>query len=293
MHTPHPYSFCLLQYHHSVALGEVLNAGLLVYLHEERTLHFLYPDRLLRLRLAYPQLAEKTLRQYCKHFEKRADELNAQREIFTEYALESGGLPRLIEAELLPPDASALRFGSLRRGIYYTDAQSALANLYNQFFYLFDDAPNRERVDDRKVLTRYKLLLRELGLLQPAEGRPALIQYKYKAKLAPDAEYTFDVAWRDTNTLHLVEPASFDYKERIDILNRTDTLYGRFTKPSAVAFADTHHCTFDLLLAPPRVPELFRSYDNAIKLLDEVSHLKLVTPDELSRYSQQTIEALF
>ncbi len=294
MTTPHPYSFCLLQYHHSVALGEVLNAGLLVYLHEERTLHFLYPDRLLRLRLAYPQLAEKTLRQYCKHFEKRADELNAKPEIFAEYALESGGLPRLIEVELLPPDASALRFGPLRRGIFYTDVQSFLASFYNQFFYLFEDTlEDAQQVDDDRLLQEYKKLLGSLSNAHAKLPQSPRLTYNYVAHLGPESEHTFDLAWKEQQVLHLVKPASFDLKERKNIQRKADLFYGRFAKPSAVQYAETHSCTYDLLLAPPRLPDLFKTYDGALKLLYEVPHLKLVTPDELGRYSQQTMQALF
>ena len=72
------FTYALLQYHHSQVLGEVLNIGLVVYFPDHNKLDFIYPNKLIRLKFAYPDVPEKTIKSYFKYFQSRVDELNKQ-----------------------------------------------------------------------------------------------------------------------------------------------------------------------------------------------------------------------
>ena len=56
------FTYSLLQYHHSQLLGEVINIDLIVYFPDSSRLEFVYPEKLLRLRYAYPSVPEKTIK---------------------------------------------------------------------------------------------------------------------------------------------------------------------------------------------------------------------------------------
>jgi hypothetical protein len=131
------FTYALLQYHHSQLLGEVLNIGLIVYFPEHKRLEFIYPEKLIRLRFAYPDVPEKTIKAYFKYFDQRVKDLNDSSHIFHDYDL-GKSLKVFLEKEFLAPDASALQFGNFRTSVLYTPDLERITNqLYNLYFSVF------------------------------------------------------------------------------------------------------------------------------------------------------------
>ena len=131
------FSFVLLQYHHSQILGEVLNIGLFAYFPEHHQLKFLYPEKLVRLKCAYPDAQEKTLKSYLKHFETRAGELCSIPERFTHFD-SNESLLEFLHAEFLPSDSTALQLGTVKKSVSYTTDLDQLTNqLYHLYFRAF------------------------------------------------------------------------------------------------------------------------------------------------------------
>lgn len=284
------FTYCLLQYRHSQLLGEILNIGLLVYFPEFKKLEFIYPEKLIRLKFAYPDVPEKTIKAYFKYFEQRVEELNLNPEIFSDYDLNKS-LELFINKELIPSDSSALQFGNYRTSVLYTTDLGHIKNqLYNLYFSVFQSQDNvSRRIDESILLLKYKKLLKEYTHQDKAIQETSKFHYDYSIEPDKTTKITFDVAWQENNQLHLVKPVSFDLK-RLDTINKKAyQYYGQFIHLQS--FAETNSYLFDVILAKPKSKALFTAYDKAIKLLQEPKRVNLIEFDELKSYSKATVES--
>ena len=98
----------------------------------------------------------------------------------------------------------------------------------------------------------------------------------------------FDVAWQDEGNLHLVKPVSFDLVKPETITRKAYQYYGQFL--DLQDHAEDKKLLFDLILAKPRSKALFKTYDNAIRLLEKPDRVKLIEQEELDSYSKETVE---
>lgn len=284
------YTYCLLQYHHSQLLGEVLNIGLIVYFPHEKKLDFIYPEKLIRLRFAYPDVPEKTIKSYFKYFIQRINELNANPEIFSNYDLNIS-LQKFVNTEFLAADSSALQFGNFRSSVLYTTDIEHLKNqLYNLYFSVFQVQDNiKKRVDESVLLHKYKKFLDEYTRQSAGVKENNNFHFDYSIQPNKTSKITFDVAWQDKAHLHLVKPVSFDLI-RPDAINRKAyQYYGQFT--DLQDYAESKGYLFDVILASPKSKSLFSAYDNAIRLLQKPNSVTLVELKELDSYSKTTVES--
>lgn len=287
------FTYSLLQYRHSQLLGEVLNIGLIAYFPDAGRLEFLYPEKLLRLRYAYPSVPEKTIKAYFKYFQERVDELNQQKDIFSEYDL-NNSLKVFLETEFLQSDSSALQFGNYRTSVLYSSKIELILNqLYNLYFSVFRIEENsHKRIDESHLLIKYKNLLKE-GLEHSNNGFANLefdYDFQFGLETSAKSHYRFDVAWEDQNGLHLVKPVSFDLLRADTIEKKAYQYFGRFY--DLQGYAENSNAEFDLLLARPKSKSLYKAYDNAIRLLEKPEHVNLIEQDELVGYTAQTIKAI-
>jgi hypothetical protein len=283
------YTYCLLQYHHSQYLGEVLNIGLLVYFPHQKKLVFLYPEKLIRLRFTYPNVPGKTIKAYFKYFEQRAEELSANPEIFADYDL-SKSLQQFVNIEFLAPDSSALQFGNFRISVLYTpDIEHIKNQLYNLYFSVFGIQDNvNQRVDEAILLNKYKKFLKVYAKGDLAAIENNRFHFDYTINPNATSAITFDVAWKDAGSLHLVKPISFDLVRPETINRKAYQYYGQFT--DLQEYAESNNYLFDVILAKPKAKALFSAYDNAIRLLQKPSKVTLVELNELDSYSKATAE---
>ncbi len=284
------FTYGLLQYHHSQILGEVLNIGLLVYFPNVKKLAFIYPEKLIRLRFAYPNVPDKTIKAYFKYFDSRVNELNANAEIFSDYDL-SKSLQIFIEKEFLQPDSSALQFGNYRTSVLYTEDIDYLKNqLYNLYFSVFQFQENvAKRVDESVLLNKYKKLLKEFTHQPSAIKESNKFHFDYAIEPNAGSTIKFDIAWKEDKELHLVKPVSFDLTRQDTITKKAYQYYGQFL--DLENFAKENHYLFDVLLAKPKAKNLAKAYDNAIRLLEIPKGVKLIEHEDLNAYSKATVES--
>lgn len=276
------YSYSLLQYRHSQALGEVLNIGVLVYFHASHHLNFICPERIHRLKNAYSDVSEKAIKSYFDYFKEKVFATNNKTDL-----LASNQPFSLFIADLIPPDSSSLGFGELNKGICYTSEQEVLKNLEALYLGEFKKHnEHKDRVDDTYLISAYKKQLRQL--------KPDFYESK---KIVPipvirpkeGLEIRFDFGWQN-GTYNLIKAASFDVNTPERIQNKAYKFFGQFT--DLQDYAIDQNIRFDLLVAKPSRKSLFKTFDNAIELLQKPKKVKVVYLDELSSYSQATIEAL-
>lgn len=283
------FTYSLLQYHHSQLLGEVLNIGLIVYFPVQKRLEFIYPEKLIRLRFAYPDVPEKLIKSYFKYFNKRVEELNYSPEIFSDYDL-SKSLKDFLEREFLPEDSSSLQFGNYRTSVLYTSNLEHIKNqLYNLYFSVFKTQDNVvKRIDESVLLKKYKSLIKEFSQQSGPITETNRFHFDYSVEPSPSSKIKFDVAWKDHRELHLVKPVSFDLSHSDTITRKAYQYYGQYVDLQGVA--EENNYLFDVIVAKPKSKTLFKTYDNAIRLLQEPKRVNLIDQDELSSYSKATAE---
>jgi hypothetical protein len=284
------YTYGLLQYHHSQLLGEVLNVGLIVYFPNAKRLEFIYPEKLIRLRFAYPEVPEKTIKSYFRYFEQRVKDLNNNPEIFSDYDL-SKSLQTFLNSEFLPDDSSSLQFGNFRTSVLYTtDLEHIKNQLYNLYFSVFQVQDNlNKRIDEAALLTKYKKFLQEYSRQESGIKESKRFHFDYTIEPTSKSKVSFDVAWQDNSLLHLVKPISFDLKRQDTINRKAYQYYGQFTDLQELA--EDKKYVFDVILAKPKSKALFDAYDNAIRLLEKPSKVTLIELNELDTYSKATAES--
>ncbi len=275
------FQYCPLQYHYNSASGEVLNVALLVLFPDQQKLAFVYPEKLTRLRAAYPNsIAERTIKAFFKGIASKVDALNRQPEIFNDY---SNRILDFINDEILVRDASALQFGEIKTSILYTED---LTKIIKQLEVLYLSAYEVEEVSYKKHTEEY--LIKE---------------YRNKIKLGDDqiftrrkieenkqiGEYTFPFAWQN-GTYNIVSPVSLDLKLPESIIKKATLNFGKFTLLQG--YADEHKARFDILLAEPKLKGLASKYDEAVKILEQVPCVKLWDESQLDEYSQKTLDTL-
>ncbi|GAB3909709.1 hypothetical protein GCM10028803_47810 [Larkinella knui] len=279
------FYYSILQYRYAQSLGEVLNVGVLLLFPEQRQAVFIHPERLGRIRKLYPKFAEKTIRSYFKGIAARTSQLSKQPEIFANYEEH----PRqLIDNEILIRDSSALQFGELKTAVLYTDDLSAISNqFYKLYLSFYDEDGYRTHHDESYLLKEYQKRLRRRlnsSLLRDAFTNPLTIKPE-----GSSFTYKFPFAWQN-GTYNLVKPVSFDLKLESSIHEKATLNFGQFTL--LTPYADAHNARFDVLVARPKDRGLYKPYDQAVQLLTDLPHVKIVEEEQLDSYSEKTVEAL-
>lgn len=283
------FTYALLQYRHSQILGEVLNIGLVAFFPAEQKLTFIYPDKLLRLRFAYPNLPEKTIKSYLKYFEERVADLNQQHSFFSRNYLEHS-LERLLNEEFIAPDSSSLQFGNFKTAVLYTsDTNKIVDQLYNLYFSVFQvHETHTGRVDESVLLKKYTNYLKSLlpndQLLKDTKG--VFIDYAVNSN-SDHNSFKFDIAWKAPNNLHLVKPISFDLLKADAIQRKSVQYFGQFILLEETA--ENNNYLFDVILAKPKKKGLSKAYDNAIRLLEKPNRVSLIEQDGLDQYAKETV----
>lgn len=278
--------YTLLQYQHSLLLGERLNVGLLVLFPHLKKLYFRHPDNLKRLKAVYPQVPEQLLKSYFQGFARKAEVLNRQPEIFSRYDIE-GNTAAFLGAEFLIADDSALQFSAVRTSVQFSTVPEVVVNQLYQLhlgLYETDEAPKNQH-NENYLSLQYKKFIREQN---PEVFSRRLIRENHVIEKEGNS-FQFDFAWQN-GTFNLVKPISFDLIKPESIQNKATRYFGEFTLLEEEA--QTQNLRFDVLLAKPRHRQLFKPYDNALRLLGKPRHVNLVEENKLSDYSQLTLEGL-
>ena len=288
------YTYCVLQYRHSQVLEECLNVGLLVYFPEYKQLHFLFPKKLGRITTVYPEVQERTIKLYLHSFADKVNYLNRSADIFANGIMDTSFV-KFISENLLPPDSSSLQFSDPKRGLMRTndlsqkeDIAMVSEKLYKQYFYAYDSAivDNNKR-DEHYIISTYKRFLKEK---ENERGEQFKAIY-YDVEISPtEGElFKFDICWQN-GTKNLVKPVSFDLTKPEHVQNKALKFFGQFKHLES--YAEENNIMFDILLAKPKRKELFKNYNNAIKLLEEPKRVRLIAEEEIYKYSEKTAETI-
>lgn len=275
------FQYCPLQYRYNSASGEVLNVALLVLFPEQQKIAFVFPEKLNRLRAAYPNsIAERTLKAFFKGIDSKVHALNRQPEIFNDY---KNRPLDFINNEILIRDASALQFGEIKTSVLFTDdLKQIVSQLKDVYLSVYDleESPYKTHTEDYLIKEYRKKI--KLGDEQ--------IFTKHKIEENKKiGEYIFPFAWQN-GTYNIVSPISLDLKLPESIIRKATLNFGKFTLLQD--YAEQNKAQFDILLAEPKLKSLAKKYDEATKILERVPCIRLWAESQLDEYSQKTLEAI-
>jgi len=279
------YQYSLLQYRH-LRREEWLTLGVLVLFPEQKQIRFLGPQKLRRLRAAFPDAPEKLLLSWLKGFEWQAQSLNNKPEIFAAHHLEHHS-QELIAEFFLPPDSSALQFSPVKSSLLYTEQIDVVCrNLSDVFLSVYDqNGEDYGKRDNSWLATQYRKYLRErdADVLRSHKVREGYVAHYH------DRQYKFEFAWQN-HTFNLVKTVSLDLKLPESIQRKGEQYFGQFYLLSD--FAAQEHVRFDLLLARPSSRQLIRAYDRAVEDICRAGHVEIIEETGLSAYAERTIAEL-
>lgn len=282
-----PFTYSILQYRHSLVLGEAINVGILFQFPSEEKVEFVAGNAY-RLKAIYPDFDHSIYNYLIKSIEKKLKEESSS--LFRPFNNISD-FKKYINGSILSEDASALQFLDPinvlgRKAI-------SLENTIEEFSRLLlpgivTKKPEIAKHNEQFLIKRYTSYIFE----HHKELEKKLIKNKViKTKLNnSNIELKFDLAWKN-NTTNLVRPISFDLAEEKTIQEKSLLNYGYLN--ALKDYATTHNYRFDFIVSKPQSRELYKSYENALGLLElSDTPKRIVTERTLKEYSEETIEEL-
>lgn len=276
------FQYSILKYYHSLALGEQINLGLLISSDQSEKIEFLYPRHLKRLSSVYSNISVNFLKHYLRDFEKRANELtrNEYNHVFKEFDLED-----LIRQYFLVPDSNSLRFSKVRKA-KQADYEKLKNYYYNAFLGEYEIKEETEKKDEKYVIKRVKDFIHKYN--------PDVEEKLKKDIDVSNKEWgvnvKFDLAWKN-GSLNLLTPLGFDLYDPNSIIEKATRWYGTLSFLRDTAKQENY--SFDILLTKPRKREFFSSYDNALKILNELNAPKnIYQEDEIEKYLNNLVSTI-
>lgn len=281
------FAYTILKYKYSQILGEIINVGLLVIFADE--VRFIYPPQLKRLRDFYPEVEEHHIKNYLTGFEQYANSISnnlKQKPLeFEESDFKTFAQKKV--AEFLVKDDSALQFSELHYSVRYIPSNKKIVeNLFEKFFFPYLDKQEESGKNEEYIIKTIRNNIKEI--------QPAIFEKYFNHQLPKSIEndktsLTFDLHWQNGQT-HLIKPISFDLKQGSSIDNKANRYFGKFWQLNEEI--STQNYVLDIPLIKPSQKILFKEYDKAVRILEDISQLNLIEEEKLPEYTQKTIEAL-
>ncbi len=283
------YIYSILKYKHSALLGESLNIGILVYFPVQNRFVFKHTNNLKRVKSVYNNVSEKTIKHYFKQIDNKLNTLNENPEFFSQFEIKDA-LESFINKELLPIDSSVLQFDRSIQSIKYDESIDDIVDTLSKSYFFEANKSNVSNVTIETQLSKqfYKYISSKLDFEKINEQSKRFYQ-NYKVINDTGREYKFDYGWQN-GTLNLVRSLSFDLKTSSSIENKAHQTLGLFIDLQNEA--EAQNLRYDLLVAKPKLKELFKDYDHALKLLETPKRLKVIEEKEIESYSRKAIDAL-
>lgn len=282
-----PFTYSILQYRHSLVLGEAINVGLLFQFPTEEQVEFVSGNAY-RLRAIYPDFDQAVYNYLIKSIEKKLKQESSS--LFRPFS-HIVDLKKYINSIILPEDASALQF--LDPVHVLARKENSIEKTIEEFSKLLlpgivTKKPEVTKHNEQFLIKRYTSYIFEHHKdLENKLIKNTVLKTKVNNS---NIEWKFDLAWKNTTT-NLIKPISFDLTEEKAIQEKTILNYGYLNALKDYATENSYR--FDFIVAKPQSRDLYKAYDNALGLLESSDTPKrIVTEKELKDYSEETIEEL-
>lgn len=269
------FKYSVLKYRPSYLLGEQVNIGLLFFFLEDKKVLFLHPKKLRRLTQFYPEANLSIIKKYLAAFDRKANKIDLPRDLVN--------FDVFIENNFLAKDANSF---------YFTTAKSGsgthfkkIIDYYNQlYFSVYDDKNTRSKKDEAYLKNTFKSNLTS----QLLGDKEKLALFRHNPSVKNKISNTnFDLAWQN-GTTNLIKFLSFDLMEKGTFQEKSFRWFGELSQLESIA--QKQNLKIDLVLTKPQNKQLFSSYDNAIRVLEDIpTPKKIIEESNITSYISKAI----
>ncbi len=272
------FTYSVLQYKHSLALGEILNVGILFYFPENSCFEFINGDGS-RVKSVYPDFDITLFNGYLKTIQTKVKD---KTDFFRQFP-SGDGFEQFIKKHILAEDAAGLIFRDpVQVKNVFVDSKQAV-EAYSQLL-----LPGI--IIAKPVITRHNenFILKEFsGYLLSKDRNIEQKLAKNEFVEAGNFKIRFDLSW-ENKTKNYIKPISFDLNDEVNIANKSFQYSGLINALNKTNL--TKKSRFDFLISAPREQNLRRSFQNALDILDGAKGNKqLITEDQWEAYSERLI----
>jgi hypothetical protein len=275
------FIYSVLQYKHSLTLGESLNVGILFYFPVENIFEFVSGEGS-RAKAIYPDFDNTLFNGYLKAIIAR---VKKHIDLFNEKPIDSD-FAKYVHANILAEDAAGLIF---REPVHiknvFVDRNKAIEEFSKILLPGINTAkPAIIKHNEIYIIKKFNgYILRQDKTLESRFNKNEMIKTKH-------FNIKFDLSWQQ-RTHNYIKPISFDFTDEASFQTKAAIFYSYIT--DLAEYAKANKARFDFLIAKPQVTSFNRAYENALDFLNSAKAPKqLITEDQLEMYSQNVLSDL-
>jgi len=289
------FQYSVLKYRPSYLLDERVNIGLLFHFEDVHSYEkeifdlskfvFIYPPKLRRISQFFPAIAGSKLieiKRYLRAFKETAKESSWL------IALQDKSLDEVIKTKFIINDANSFFFSEVKKG-FYNDKQSVEKTIeyYEKQYFKHYNFTKTKKTQDVIVKEFFQKSLNELVT-------PKDIRLKYfeeginiQNKITTSK---FEYRWQN-GTSNLIKTLGFDLSDKQDIQDKAFKWSSAINYINELGKYQNYH--FDILVSRPKKKELFKAYDIAINILDDIkANKKIIPPEEIKNYAEKALNTI-
>jgi len=269
--------------------GEILNVGILFSFPKTKEIKFV-AGNLKRIKVIYPDFdislpvkINTSISNKIIKLDSDSGDLFERKIIYsanTEYSLSE-----YIRKYILLEDSTSLQFSEPFTAVDIFENTQQTINEYSKILLPdLDLKKNLNKHNENFILKKFtdQLIKRNI-VIDHRFTRNKRVQTK-------GVNLNFEYAWKNGIT-HLIKPISFDLQEEREIQRKSVEYYGYLNLLED--HAKLYEYKFDLLLWKPQDEKLFKSYENAIEIIQKSKAPKeIYTEERLTEYSDFTATEL-
>lgn len=275
------FTYSILQYKHSLTLGESINVGILFYFPDERIFEFVSGDGY-RAKAIYPDFDNSLFNGYLRAIIAK---VKKHVDLFNEKPVNSD-FADYIHKNILAEDAAGLVFHD---PVSVKNVFGDIKKAIDEYSKLLLPGINIEKPSIIKHNENYIIKKFNGYILQHDKS----LEKKFKKNEIIKTDHInlkFDLSWHN-NTYNYIKPINFDFTDEVSIQTKAATYFGYIT--GLGEYASSNNVRFDFLITKPQINNLFRAYENALDFIDNAkAPKKIITEDQLESYSNVVLSEI-
>ncbi|MEN0051390.1 MAG: DUF3037 domain-containing protein [Bacteroidota bacterium] len=276
------FEYSVLKYRPSYLLDERVNIGLLFRFEtaaQQDRFVFSYPSRLRRISQFFPSLGNDNLnhiRAYLRTFTQIANEIDDK---------ESSDFKQIISDAFIVDDANSFFFSDIKKGFY--DSIEETKTYYEQLYFKFYDLSPSKKTKDAIVKAYFERSLRQLV----SEDDVRLTYFEPSIHIENKiAASKFEYRWQNGST-NLIKTLGLELADKQDIQDKAFKWVVAINYIHQIEQYQDYQ--FDLLIGRPKSPSLFKAYDNALAIFEDLKVPKRIIEEEgIGQYAQEALETV-
>lgn len=279
------FTYSVLQYKHSIGLGETINIGVLFYFPKTNTLRFESDRKGHRIKLIYPNF-DSFLYKHSIH--ALSSKIKGIKDIFGQDAIRKG-LNTFIDGFILRPDASSFQFAQAATVVDSFPSEDKAIEAYTKLLIpnLDENKHERFKKDEKYIIKEYTKPIYSVN--------PDLERFFLKDKTVETKHFnlTFDLAWQN-GAWNYVKAVGLDLLDESSIQRKGAEYFGYLSELKE--YTSQKGAKIDLLVSKPSNNNLLGVYRKTLDFLSTAQgggdSFEIYKEERIKEYSEHTLQEL-